>query len=371
MPGDLVIISGIYPPDPGGPAKFSSEFAEWCATKGDEVEILTYGDFLPTTRKSDVMNVFKVPRFPSIAKRYLTMIREIGKHSRNRSLLAVGAFLETYFASFIFKFSYVAKVPGDIVWERARNNNLTSLSIDDFQKEELSLKYMFFRYLYSQSLRRAKIVIVPSQRLFNLCLQWGVNEERINLVYNSVDIQRKLPTKTSSPLYDLVTVCRLAPWKGVKEIIENAHSMGRSLLVVGGGPELENLQKLASNLGAEITFTGDIPGDQVRENILKSKVFILNSYYEGLPHALLEARAAGIPTVGRAGTGSEEVINDDVDGFLIRSNRSLSDTLNEVFAQEKHWVSICERAQLDTKKRFDKVNNFQKIREILDGSNVF
>lgn len=126
------------------------------------------------------------------------------------------------------------------------------------------------------------------------------------------------------------------------------------------------MKKLAADLGAKVTFTGDIPGKQVLENISKGRVFILNSYYEGLPHALLEARAIGIPTVGRAGTGSEEIINDDVDGFLIRPNRSLSDTLNEVFAQEKHWYSICDRAQLDTKKRFNKENNFQKIRLALD-----
>lgn len=368
MPDGLVIISGIYPPDLGGPAKFSSEFAEWCANKGDEVEILTYGDLLPTLQKSDLLKVYRIPRVPSITIRYLRMIREIGKHSKRGSILVVGAFLETLFASLIFRFEYIAKVPGDIVWERARNKSSTDLNIEDFQKEQLSLKYKFFRYLYSQSLKRARIVIVPSQGLYNLCLLWGVKPEKIQLVYNSVDIQRKVPSITGAPLYDLITVCRLTPWKGVKEIIENVHLTGRSLLVVGDGPELGNLRKLAADLGAKVTFTGDIPSDQVLENISKSKVFILNSYYEGLPHALLEARAVGIPTIGRAGTGSEEVINDDVDGFLIRPNRSLMDTLNEVFADDEHSGLISKRAQFDTKKRFDKAKNFQKIRSLLDES---
>lgn len=366
MPSTLVIISGIYPPDPGGPAKFSSEFAEWCATKGDEVKVLTYGDSLSTPQKLVALKVYRVPRTPLIVKRYFSMIREIGKHAKKGSLLAVGAFLETFFASLIYRFEYVAKVPGDIVWERARNNNFTILNIEDFQKERLSLKYRFFRYLYSQSLRRARIVIVPSRGILNLCLLWGVKLEKINLVYNSVDYLRKFPVENTAPLYDLVTVCRLTPWKGVKEIIENASLTGRSLLVIGDGPELGFLQNLAVDLGAKVTFTGNIPGDQVIAKILMSRVFVLNSYYEGLPHALLEARAAGIPTVGRAGTGSEEVINDGVDGFLIRPNRSLSDTLNEVFALEKYWDSICERAQLDTKKRFDKANNFKIIRLIIE-----
>lgn len=216
-----MIISGIYPPDPGGPAKFSSEFAEWCANKGDEVEVLTYGAFFPTLQQSGALKVYRVPRFSSIGKRYLVMIREIGRHSKRGSLLAVGAFLETFFASLIFRFEYIVKVPGDIVWERARNNNLTDLNIEDFQNEQLTLKYKIFRYFYSQSLKRASIVIVPSQGLLNLCLHWGVKEEKINMVFNSVDNLRQLRIKKTAPVYDLVTVCRLTPWKGVKEIIED------------------------------------------------------------------------------------------------------------------------------------------------------
>jgi glycosyltransferase involved in cell wall biosynthesis len=94
---------------------------------------------------------------------------------------------------------------------------------------------------------------------------------------------------------------------------------------------------------------------------MRSRIFALNSYYEGLPHALVEARVAGVLTVGRAGTGSEEVINDDLDGFLIRSDRPLDETLDTAFAILPDSQEMITRAKSDSSHRFNKATNFASI----------
>jgi hypothetical protein len=67
-----------------------------------------------------------------------------------------------------------------------------------------------------------------------------------------------------------------------------------------------------------------------------------------------------------AGTGSEEVINDDIDGLLIRPNRSLSETLNLVFDEGFPTKIYIKKAREDTKKRFDQVTNFSRIKKVLE-----
>ena len=94
----------------------------------------------------------------------------------------------------------------------------------------------------------------------------------------------------------------------------------------------------------------------------------MNSYYEGLPHALVEARVAGIISVGRAGTGSEEVINDDIDGYLIRPNRPLDITIDLAIATTAKSNEFVQRARDDAASRFNETVNFNEIYKVIQGS---
>ena len=370
MPTSIVLITGIYPPDSGGPSKFAMEFAEWASQKNLEVGVRTYSDSQKLVISVYKINVTQILRSYKLPFRYSLMIRSIGRnHSKAMSILAVGAFLETYIASIIYRFTYTVKVPGDIVWERARNNQVTELNIAEFQLQKLNFKYRIFRKLYSNSLKRARKVIVPSQGLYNLCLNWGVKEEKLRLIYNSVEVLDSINVSTDHYEYDLVTVCRLVSWKGVDELIEYSAERNLKLVVAGDGPDRERLETLSRNLGAKITFLGEISNQLVNQLFSKSRVFVLNSYYEGLPHALVEARVAGIVTVGRAGTGSEEVINDDIDGLLIRSDRPLDVTLDLAIVSAGKPTVFTQRAKIDSLARFNKEHNFNEILKTIQGNN--
>jgi glycosyltransferase involved in cell wall biosynthesis len=294
------------------------------------------------------------------------MISTISKSAQKEDrVIAVGVFLETYFASIFKRFKYVAKVPGDIVWERARNSKVTNLDINDFQQSQLSPKYRIFRCLFTQSLKRASLVIVPSKGLLQLCIRWGVPESRIRLIPNSVDLTKFSTLKRDSYKFDVLTVCRLAPWKGVDELIEVCASQKLTLAVAGDGPERANLEKLGAKLGMEVNFFGDVSEGKVLELLSSSKIFVLNSHYEGLPHALVEARAAGMISVARDGTGSAEVIQDEKDGFLVGEKLTLSNAVSTAIREFDSSNRMGEIAAIDARERFDRQKNFEKISQVL------
>jgi glycosyltransferase involved in cell wall biosynthesis len=280
-------------------------------------------------------------------------------------VIAVGAFIEVYLATILSGATYVAKVPGDIVWERARNTGYTKLGIGDFQNAKLSIKYKLFRCLFSLSLRRATSVIVPSVGLKKLCLKWGVDPNKIKVIYNSVDTNFFVPGSVELQSFDIVTACRLTTWKKVDELITLAAKMGLRLGIAGDGPEKANLQSLAQELDANVVFFGDLPREDLLRLFHDSRFFVLNSEYEGLPHVLIEARSSGVVSLARSGTGSSEVIHDKHDGYTYSNLESLFQVMNHLVNNPKSVNQMKDLARQDTLLRFNKDRNFVQILEVI------
>ena len=363
----ILIVSGIYPPDAGGPAKFALDFSKFLLGENCDVTVISYSDSAKLINEMNPnFTLVLVPRNKNIVFRICMMILQICKYYKKESkVLAIGAFIETLFASLLKRFNYIAKIPGDIVWERARNSGHTTLEIVNFQKEKLNLSYSMLRVLFNTSLNRAEFIICPSKFLKTLCLQWRIPESKIRVIYNSVSIEEKIDIL--KPKYDVITVCRLVPWKGVAEIIEVCHKLKMTLLVIGDGPEMNNLRSLARAKDVTANFTGNISFESVKSHYPLAKYFILNSTYEGLPHALLEAKTSGLICVARGGHGSEEVLTDKWDGFIVDGSKecSLELLLKDLQSGFYNLDAIRENALNDARNRFDQRNNFPKILELL------
>jgi glycosyltransferase involved in cell wall biosynthesis len=367
MQRSLLLVTGIYPPDAGGPAKFARNFAIWSLKEYGSVDVICYCESscsFPADSKVSVHGINRHQRFVLKFIKFLLEIRNLKRD--NQDVLAVGSFLEIYFASILLNFSYITKVPGDIVWERARNQNRTQLGINDFQHSKMKLKFKIFRFLYSQSLKKSTQVIVPSLYLKKLCLGWGVKEENIKLIFNGVDIPPLIP-RFESKVYDVITVCRLVSWKGVEELIRVCALAKLKLVVVGDGPLREQLEELALTLKSDTTFVGETKFDHVADLIQESKIFVLNSSYEGLPHALIEARALGTFSIARSGTGSDEVISHMEDGLLVSTEFGLERAVDFAFEEIALVNAMVQKAYQDAGNRFNKAHNYETILSIVSG----
>ncbi len=367
MTRPICIVSGIFPPDSGGPARFTYEFSNWLQGSGKEVSIISYTDHARVLLHQSRLEVCLISRTSPLILRYFRFLKAVHRYKKlGYNFFAVGAFIEIFLAKIFLGINYTAKVPGDIVWERARNKKETQLGIVKFQTSKKLFKYRIFRKLYSFSLRAATNVIVPSRGLLELCNYWGVQNKKINLVYNSIDNQEFDVVANSMPRYDVLTVCRLAPWKGVAELLTLASELQFSLLIAGDGPEREKLEHLAKSLNSKAVFLGNVSRDLMPFVYKDARVFVLNSEYEGLPHALIEARAAGCLTIAKAGTGSEEVIHHGVDGFLVNSHLELKTLLQGILRPDEDLTNYRVLAKEDTLARFNQDKNFPAILNVLE-----
>lgn len=156
--------------------------------------------------------------------------------------------------------------------------------------------------------------------------------EKVAVVYVGVDVERiKCRAQTSGIRRELNwtnnlvigTVARLAPEKGIDLLIETAGRFREKIsharwLVVGDGPERAPLEQRAQALELETTMQFVGFREQVAEYLGAMDIFVLSSRAEGLPLALLEAMAAGVPVIAADVGGVREAITDGVTGLVVQ-----------------------------------------------------
>jgi glycosyltransferase involved in cell wall biosynthesis len=370
----VAILTGIYPPDSGGPATFAVSFSSFAQSAGFSTEVISFADDVSRQTKSGRQSVRLISRRWGLTLRTcLAVFHVIRVFLGNSKVIANGLFVETYLASILTQGKYTVKIPGDIVWERAVNSKRTNLEVREFQKSRLNFKYRIFRYLFTKSIMKADVVIVPSTLLFELCIGWGVPKTKIHLIFNSVDVDFFLPSEFLEREFDCIVVNRLVAWKNVREVILACHSLDLSLLIVGDGPESNALRSLAKDLGSRVTFTGNVPKEILLRKLQSAKFYILNSTADATAYSLLEARACGLIAVANIQTGASEVINDQIDGILTRS--TTQSEIHSVLSgltkgNPRELQAMSKAARLSTINSFNKEVNFGLILDLVASPHV-
>lgn len=367
MPPRIALFTGIYPPETGGPAKFAETFSQFSIEQNVEITVFAYSNEINQDSIAYLKNAVLIPSTFNIFKRYVQMIKLILAEVSNESQILVnGCFWEIAIARHCKRFKYVTKVPGDIVWERARNNGKTQKSIDEFNRKK-RLQINILRHFFTYALKKSQFVIVPSQHLRSLCVAWGIQDKKIVVVNNSVSTIKFFPDNTKSKKYDFIVVSRLVPWKGVKEIIDAAAELKARLLIVGDGPERETLELHASYLEFCAKFIGNVQQNQLPQLLQEANAFVLNSSFEATSYALLEAQSTGLLVIANEMTGSEEVISHNRNGFLCgnQSGLTLLAAMTRCLEESAENSKIKSEARKNVLENFNMERNYGQIFELV------
>lgn len=369
MKSRFCILSGIYPPDTGGPAKFAKTFSQFLIRNGYQVRVISYTNSSTHVLRNDYCKIELISRKIPLPIRYARMLFRIVNAVISRDkIVANGCFIELSLLRIIFPFSYIVKVPGDIVWERARNLGITESNIDTFQTENLNWKYRIFRYLFTYSLLKSQRVVVPSTHLKELVISWGVQADKVFVIYNSVDTNRFIPLGGQDKNFDVLTVSRLVPWKNIEEVIRVCSSLGLSLGIVGDGPLRETLESLSSKSKSPVIFFGDVDQNKLIKLLQSANFFVLNSNFEATSYALIEAMSCGVIPISNDSTGSVEVIENKIDGILCGKSTGLTleTGLSLLSSNPDSHLLMAKNARSKVIEKFNIEVNFGKIRDLAD-----
>ena len=147
------------------------------------------------------------------------------------------------------------------------------------------------------------------------------------------------PKIQSSKQNRIISVARLYPQKNQKMMIEAFAKIADEfpdwqLVIFGEGPLRSSLELLIKSLQLEGRVL--LPGrtEQVIDELRKSKIFCLSSDYEGMSNSMIEAMCVGLPIISTKVSGTEELIKDGENGFLVEvgDECSLSDCMSELIS---------------------------------------
>lgn len=206
------------------------------------------------------------------------------------------------------------------------------------------------------SLSDARAVIAVSPSAARYIHTWGVKERKIHLIPNGVPGRKAIPARSSDrDHWVLSTLAMFRPRKGLEVLLlamAKLHHRGLPVLlrVIGGFESKEYEEQmlwLVEDLGISRIvdwrgFRSDIDAelDQVDFMILPSVL------PEGMPMAVLEAMAAGVPPIGSKVAGIAEVIHHGHDGLLVEPGNAddLANAVTSVIEGEVNWKQLAQNA---------------------------
>ena len=373
----ILIATGIFPPAIGGSASYSALLKKELPEHSFQILILTYGD--KRDHKSSEKNIFIVSNRWSKGIRHLIYFLKVLVLGRDADVIlaadsSFGAALIVALANKILGTKLIIRVTGDYAWEQGKQRFAVQDSIDDFQNKKYGWSVEFLRKCQKYALNSADLIVAPSQYLKNIVIGWGINPEKITVIYNGIVqplITPKLQARQELGLIEndkiAISAGRLVSWKGFAALIEVTAEIVKKipkfkLIIIGDGPEKSNLKFKIANLKLEtsVYLIGSVAKDKLNNYLSAADIFVLNTGYEGLSHQLLEALSAGLQIITTDAGGNKEIIDEiiktqpDLIRIVPYNNRSTMQLVLE------HELASINKTRLSEKELTDMMRKFSK-----------
>ena len=368
----VLVTVGIFPPDIGGPATFVPKIANYFQNELNyEIDILTLSD----SKNLDIEDKFFVKRIDRnlpIIYRWLKTIFTIYKLGKNKDLIFVnGLGTESTIANIFLKKKIIRKIVGDPVWERAYNKGKVSENFDEFQVKNYGFSISLQKKVRNFSIKNSDIVITPSQHLKNFILNLGF-KNKIETIHNGITIPEESAKKFTNDQTNITIVSRLVTHKNIEKIIAAISDLNNSLIklnIIGDGPELDQLQSIASrsNNKENVIFHGKLHRDDINSIFLKSDIYVQASNYEGLPHSLLEAMSYGIPVLCTPVGECKELLGNEDRGYeldLPVSKDNIKSKIKEIISDKNTASKKGEDGKVFVTETYSLTNTFKLYKNL-------
>lgn len=354
-PVTVLLATGLYPPEIGGPATYARMLEEELPKHG--IQLIT----VPFTR---------VRHLPKVV-RHIAYAYKLWKKAKQADIVyaldPISVGLPALWVSFMRRLPFLLRLGGDYAWEQGQQRFGLEATLDTYTLDPKKAPFPVraLALLQAFTAKRAVRVIAPSNYLKGIIASWGVDPSSIEVIYSALfplqvgyskaEAQEALGFTSRT----IISVGRLVPWKGFSELIDVFAKLQNEfadlrLLIVGDGPEEAALAEQIAHLrlSSAVTLAGRRDKQSLGEMIKASDLFVLNTSYEGLSHQLLEVMDLGVPIVTTMVGGNTELIEDGVSGLLVpvQDNEALEGAVRRLLQSEELCVRLTQNARVRTQR---------------------
>ena len=367
------MVSGIWPPDAGGPASHAHALSDFLSDRRHVVNVVTTASSTP---HAEAYPVSWIPRSSPAGLRHLRAAVAIWRGARPMNVVyATSMVRRAAVAATLARRPLVVKLVSDEVFEREQREGRFRGTLEEFQRFRGGARVAFLRRTRGWALRRAERVLCPSRYLSDVALGWGLDAERLTVVPNPAPDVSALPARADlrgdlGLEGDVLAFAgRLGPQKSLAIALEAvAASPNVTFAVAGEGPERSRLEAQVRSLGLDgrVRFLGSLDRNAVLRLFRAADASLLSSSWENLPHTVLESLAVGTPVIATAVGGVPEVVRDGENGLLVPPNDAdaLARAIGRFFADERLRARLEEHARSSVAATEEVV--FSEIERVLE-----
>lgn len=298
--------------------------------------------------------------------------------------------------------TYVKKLPADkrefdiilcqfgtlapLLFKYHKEQNIQGKIVTFFRGYDISSALRKNPGLYKQLFKEGALFLAVCKYFKRRLVAAGCPIEKIRVAHSAIDCSR-FPFRERAPANDgtirIVSTSRLIEKKGIDYAIKAVAELLKKYpnieyIVIGGGPLEAKLHKLAKDLGVQdkVRFVGW----QSNENVIKildtAHIFILPSItdkdgdQEGIPNALKEAMAMGLPVVSTYHSGIPELVENGKSGFLVSEHNreqlveKLANKLEYLITHPEEWPLLGHAGRTMILNKFNKQKENSKLHRL-------
>ena len=193
--------------------------------------------------------------------------------------------------------------------------------------ERFKFIYAILKPLIKFIWKKSDAVVSNSQGLRDLALKTS-SRQNVDIIFNGIDLNDFYPNeslRSRDKFIITIGATRITARKGTNYLIEALGILAPNnpnllLRILGDGDEKNNLIELTKRLKLEkfVQFLGRVPREETSPYYQEASLFVLPSLNEGMSNAMLEALASGLPILATETGGTEELVENGVNGFIIK-----------------------------------------------------
>jgi len=312
MSKEILIATGIFPPDIGGPALYSQKLAEEFSRRGLEVRVMTYGKNFSRT---DEYLVTGVSRTWPFGLRHLIYLLKLLKQARKSDVIlafdSLGAGLPAVLTGKFLNKKTVIRLGGDFLWEKFIESGKGKVTMEEFYKKKLQQNSPFFLRLIRFTLQNAdKIAFTTGFQKDLFASNYGLDPAQAEVISNVFE-------KKSGEILAYQKSSKVILWAGRFIKLKNLEFLLRVfnrlikydnnlvLELIGNGPEKPIIISLIRAIGLDnkVKIYKSLNEKALFDRIQKSYFCALPSLSEISPNFALECLSLNKPIILTQETG--------------------------------------------------------------------
>ncbi len=213
--------------------------------------------------------------------------------------------------------------------------------------------YVSGRYIKSVLLSVEKIIVLSEQ--WKSALEEIIGVQNVAVIQNPIPSEKWLDLKRCTNGKIIIFLGLLTKDKGIYDLLRAVSIVKKKIpeicVKIGGVGEVDKVVSFSKDmgLGDSVELLGWVDGREKEGLFASASLFVLPSYYEGVPISILESMAVGVPVIATNVGGIPSIIKNGVNGVLVNPGdvESLSNAIVSLLTNSQIRESLSDNAKKD------------------------